>query len=203
MSATLGAIIVDAVDPRALGRFWQRVIGGELRDDGSDTVLSAPGAVLRFRACAESKTVKNRNHPDLYVAAVEPLLDLGAVLLADQSEWVTLADIEGNEFCAFLDAERAGTGAVARLFSVCTDSDRPEELAAWWAALLDAQVEPGPDGTLRWLHGPAGWPELIWKFVQVGDERVTPNRWRWTVRAERGALPAALVDPHGNEFELY
>ena len=66
----------------------------------------------------------------------------------------------------------------ARVFAVCTDSDRPEELAAWWAALVGADVGDGPDGTPRWLYGCAGWEGLIWKFVRVDDERVVPNRWR-------------------------
>jgi hypothetical protein len=61
------------------------------------------------------------------------------------------------------------------------------------------------------LYRSAGWPELIWKFVRVYDERVTANRWRWTLRAGRddllttGALSSGggvLLDPQGNEFEL-
>jgi Glyoxalase-like domain len=201
MTAQLGAIVVDATDPCALAEFWQHVLGGELGDDADgDVVLTAAGTELRFRACTEPKTVKNRVHPDLYVAAVEPLVELGAVVLAELPDWVTLADVEGNEFCAFPDPADTGMGTVARLFSLCTDSARPEELAAWWAVQLGARVEPGPDGTPRWLHGPPGWPELIWKFVRVPDARVTPNRWRWTLRAGHRELRA---DPQSNEFELY
>ncbi len=59
--------------------------------------------------------------------------------------------------------------------------DRPEELAAWWAGQVGAEVRNGPDGTPRWLYGSAGWEGLIWKFVRVDDERVVPNRWQWTV----------------------
>ena len=61
-----------------------------------------------------------------------------------------------NEFCAFLDPG-LDEGPPARAFAVCTDSDRPEELAAWWAAQVGAEVRNGPDGTPRWLHGSAGW----------------------------------------------
>lgn len=201
MTARLGAIVVDTVDPGAVAEFWHHLLGGELGDgaDG-DTVLTAPGAELRFRTCTEAKTVKNRVHPDLYVAAVEPLVELGAVVLAELPDWVTLADIEGNEFCAFRDPAGTGAGAAARLFSLCTDSAQPEELAAWWAAQLGTRVEPGPDGTPRWLQGPPGWPELIWKFVRAPDARVAPNRWRWTVRA---GPDERRTDPQGNEFELY
>jgi hypothetical protein len=93
------------------------------------------------------------------------------------------------------------------VFAVCIDSDRPEELAAWWAALLGAEIGPGTDGTLRWLYGSAGRPDLIWKFVRVHDERVVPNRWQWSVTAGFDELVGAgasavgdqLVDPDGNE----
>jgi len=88
---------------------------------------------MSFRPQTRAKTLKNRVHVDVYVRGIEPLVDLGARVLADFSpERVTLADVEGNEFCAFLDPglyERPP----ARAFAVCTDSDRPEELAAWWA----------------------------------------------------------------------
>ena len=50
-------------------------------------------------------------------------------LAVDAAERVTLADVEGNEFCAFLDPALVD-GPPARAFAVCTDSDRPEELAA-------------------------------------------------------------------------
>jgi hypothetical protein len=46
---------------------------------------------------------------------------LGAQVQADyRPERVTLADIEGNEFCAFIDPDRDGDPP-ARAFAVCTD----------------------------------------------------------------------------------
>jgi hypothetical protein len=51
---------------------------------------------------------------------------------------VTLADVEGNEFRTFLDPGRH-EGSPARAYAVCTDSERPEELAAWWAAQVGAE----------------------------------------------------------------
>ncbi len=81
---------------------------------------------------------------------------------------------------------------------MCTDSAQPEELAAWWAEVVGADVRDGPDGTPRWLSGSAGWENLIWKFVRVDDARVVPNRWQWTLRAD----PSELIDPQGNEFSV-
>ena len=141
--------------------------------------------------------MKNRVHLDLYVRDVAPLLDLGARVRAEFTDWVTLADVEGNEFCAFLDPALEPRPP-AQAFAVCTDSDRPEEIAAWWASRVGAEVRNGPDGTPRWLHGCAGWEGLIWKFVRVDDERVVPNRWRWTVYDDTG--DRVRVDPQGNEF---
>jgi hypothetical protein len=181
---TLGPLLVDAVDPAAMKSFWSSALG-----------RPAQRALLSFRPQRRPKIVKNRVHLDVYVRDIEPLLGLDARVLAEHPGWVTLADIENNEFCAFLDPAQ-DDDPPARAFAVCTDSDRPEELAQWWAERVGADVRDGPDGTPRWLYGCAGWEELIWKFVRVDDERVAPNRWQWTLRAD----PSEFVDPQGNEF---
>ena len=183
----LGPLVADAVDPAAAEAFWAAALG-----------VPAQQAILAFRRQSGPKTVKNRVHLDVYVRDIAPLLDLGARVLAEHSAWVTLADVEGNEFCAFGDPKYDGCSP-ARAFAVCTDSARPEELAAWWARLVGAEVHDGPDGTPRWLYGSSGWEGLIWKFVRVADERVVPNRWQWTVRED----PGFLVDPQGNEVRRY
>jgi hypothetical protein len=156
---------------------------------------------LSFRPQSSAKTVKNRVHLDVYVRDVEQLLDLGARVLAEYLPTrMTLADVEGNEFCAFFDPA-LDEGPPARAFAVCTDSHRPEELAAWWAAQVGADSRDGPDGTPRWLYGSAGWEGLIWKFVRVEAERVVPNRWQWTVYDNVAEL-GARVDPEGNDFSV-
>jgi hypothetical protein len=188
VTVALGPLVVDAVDPATAQAFWAAALGE-----------SAQRALLSFRPQQRPKVVKNRVHLDVYVRDVEPLLDLGARVLAEyRPQRVTLADVEGNEFCAFLDAA-LDEGPPARAFAVCTDSDRPEELAAWWAARVGAEVRNGPDGTPRWLYGSASWEGLIWKFVRVDDERAVPNRWQWTVYAD-AADDGLRVDPQGNEF---
>lgn len=186
MTVRLGPLVVDAVEPHSVQRFWAAGLGEP-----------AQRALLSFRPQSRAKTVKNRVHLDVYVRGVEPLLDLGARVLAEyRPERITLADVEDNEFCAFLDPA-LDEGPPARAFAVCTDSDRPEELASWWAGRVGAEVRNGPDGTPRWLYGSAGWESLIWKFVRVDDERVVPNRWQWTVYADSDGV---RLDPQGNEF---
>jgi hypothetical protein len=140
VTVTLGPLVVEAVEPGAVERFWAAALGG-----------SQQRALLSFRPQSSAKTVKNRVHLDVYVRDVEALLQLGARVLAEyRPQRVTLADVEGNEFCAFLDPA-LDDGPPARAFAVCTDSDRPEELAVWWAAQVGADVRHGPDGTPRWL----------------------------------------------------
>lgn len=201
MTIQLGPLVVDAVDPDRAEGFWSAVLGDADRRRW-----------LRFRPQRLPKSVKNRVHLDLLVdvgSGVRRLEELGARVLADHLPgWATLADVEGNEFCAFPSTEPVGT-APARLFAVCTDSDRPEQLATWWAARVGARVGPGPDDTPRWLHAGRGWEDVIWKFVRVGDRRSVPNRWQWSVTGPVDELIAAgatpqgggvLADPQGNEF---
>ena len=78
-------------------------IGGAIRspDPGRPRIL--------FQAVPEPKTVKNRQHLDVHVGAgqreteVARLIGLGAKELwrarQGPSEWATLADPAGNEFC--------------------------------------------------------------------------------------------------------
>jgi Glyoxalase-like domain len=208
----LGGLLVEAADPATVAQFWDRVLGGKPTTllDGS-VRLSGGFPDLTFYPQARPKSVKNRVHLDIYVRSAESLLALGARVLDEYpAQRVTMADIEGNEFCAFIEPELSAERP-ALVFAVCVDSERPEELAAWWARLVGARVGPGPDRTPRWLYGAAGWKDLIWKFVGVSDERVVPNRWRWTVHADTEGLlaagatvlePGVLGDPQGNEFSV-
>lgn len=211
----MAGLLIEASAPERVARFWAAALDGEatMLLDGS-VVVRGDFPELTFYPEARPKTVKNRVHFDVYVRSVESLLALGATVLDEYLPMrATLADIDGNEFCAFLSPEAPASGA-ARVFGVCTDSDRPEELAAWWAARVGARIDDVADGAPRWLYGSSGWPELIWKFVRVDDERVTPNRWRWTVAPSDGVVDrlqeagasvaeaGVLLDPQGNQFSV-
>jgi hypothetical protein len=105
--------IVDARDPRGLGRWWREALGWVVVNDDPDdpdeleirpAADRLPG--LLFVPVPESKTIKNRLHldfrPDDRDVEVERLLALGATR-ADvgqgERSWIVLADPEGNEFC--------------------------------------------------------------------------------------------------------
>ncbi|MFN0089126.1 MAG: VOC family protein [Acidimicrobiales bacterium] len=104
------AVIVDAHDPVALGRWWQRALGWEVVSESEADLELAPAAgaqpSLQFLAAPDDKVVKNRLHLDFRPvdrdAEVARLVALGArpvdIGQGEQS-WVVLADPEGNEFC--------------------------------------------------------------------------------------------------------
>ena len=103
-------VVVDAVDPAALGRWWRDALGWVVVNDDPEefeirpTPERLPG--LLFVRVPEPKSVKNRLHidlrPDDRDAEVDRLVAMGATR-ADvgqgQQTWVVLADPEGNEFC--------------------------------------------------------------------------------------------------------
>jgi predicted enzyme related to lactoylglutathione lyase len=114
MSASVGYLVIDAVDPEQLARFWcgaldvgvDSVIG-----DGQFLVLTptAEGLVVGFQRVPESKTLKNRVHLDLIVsdldAATSEIETLGGSWVEpgqtrelEGFRWRCMADPEGNEF---------------------------------------------------------------------------------------------------------
>ena len=110
-------LVVDAVDPVTLGRWWADALGWVIVDDDPDEfeIRAEPDRLpgLLFAAVPEPKRAKNRLHLDLrptdQQAAVARLLALGAqradVGQGDES-WVVLRDPEGNEFCVLSDRRR-------------------------------------------------------------------------------------------------
>ncbi|HEX7135534.1 MAG TPA: VOC family protein [Iamia sp.] len=204
---------LEARDIERVGRFWGEALGLEWR------VHTRPGVVgiwrgdvpvLWINRVDHDKVVKDRVHPDLHVPDVDRLLALGATVHSEQESFTVLSDPEGHELCCFPgESDPPGT-----IFAWCTDSDRPTEIAAWWAERTGATIGPGPDGTPRYLHGVPGLGDLIWKFVPVADERVVENRVHWdlegdvddlvaagatVVRAEDGDIHWTIMrDPDGN-----
>ena len=112
MGAKLTEVIVDAVNPELLARFWAEVLGWKETGsyDGAVEIAdpNGPTPTLVFVPVPEAKTGKNRVHLDVNPVGCEQheelarLLALGAVEVdvgQGQQTWVVLADPEGNEFC--------------------------------------------------------------------------------------------------------
>jgi predicted enzyme related to lactoylglutathione lyase len=106
-------LVLDCNDPQRLAEFWAPALGYvSLGDVGSYGVLvpnGKPGPKLLLQKVPEAKMVKNRMHLDIETADIETeaarLEALGARRVQDDqvhehgTNWVLMADPEGNEFC--------------------------------------------------------------------------------------------------------
>jgi predicted enzyme related to lactoylglutathione lyase len=106
-------LVLDCRDPSALAPFWAEVLGYVDLGHVDNYVLLAPNGVpgpnLLLQQVPEEKTAKNRMHLDIHAADIEGeaarLERLGArrvetnQLNEHGSNWVLMADPEGNEFC--------------------------------------------------------------------------------------------------------
>jgi hypothetical protein len=119
MSLVWEQVVVDALDPVALGRWWSDALRWIIVNDDPvefeirPAVDQLPGVI--FEPVDELKRGKNRLHldlrPDDQDAEVERLLALGASRVdigQGDVSWVVMADPEGNEFCV-LRARRTST----------------------------------------------------------------------------------------------
>lgn len=102
----LREMVLDCADPDRVAAWWAEVLGGRVGDDVSvpyvDEIAGAPFENLVCVPVPEAKSVKNRVHMDLTAPALDPLVAMGATVLAEHDEWTVMADPEGNEFCVFL-----------------------------------------------------------------------------------------------------
>jgi predicted enzyme related to lactoylglutathione lyase len=106
-------LVLDCSNPEELAQFWSAALGWQTLGGAGNYVLlvSADAALPRLllQRVPEPKSVKNRMHLDIETADIEAearrLETLGAQRLACDaqhehgSNWVLMADPEGNEFC--------------------------------------------------------------------------------------------------------
>src|SRR5689334_563483 len=97
-------LCIDATDPEVLARFWAAALGlrAEPTDGDFRLVGEAPEHTLWVNKVPEPRSVKQRVHIDVHVAAVSDLIKLGAVIVDAAQPWTVLADPEGGELCAFV-----------------------------------------------------------------------------------------------------
>ena len=111
MSLRWEQVVVEAVDPTALGQWWAEALGWDVvdQDEFVFEIQPAPDqfpGILFLRVDGE-KSAENRLHldfrPDDQAAEVERLLGLGArrveIGQGEDVSWVVMADPEDNEFC--------------------------------------------------------------------------------------------------------
>ncbi|GLL08179.1 hypothetical protein GCM10017581_099390 [Dactylosporangium matsuzakiense] len=105
------ALIVDAVDPERLGRWWAEVLDHRVESASPREVVIGPDIDghprIVFNLHDGEELPRNRLHldlrPDDLDAELERLVNMGArhvdVAEPENAAWVMLADPEGNEFC--------------------------------------------------------------------------------------------------------
>ena len=101
-------VVVDALDPEAIARWWGDRLGGVPKASDERTFWwLEPTAGLPvewvFQKVPEPKQVKNRIHWDV-LGDSTGLVGAGARMVRPRGEgldWDLLADPEGNEFCVF------------------------------------------------------------------------------------------------------
>ncbi len=112
-------VVIEALDPESLGRWWSDALKWIIVNDDPNEFEIQPQANqfpgILFLQGREAKQFKNRLHLDFrpkdQVAEVERLITLGASRLdvgQGDVSWVVLADPEGNEFCV-LQERQPGT----------------------------------------------------------------------------------------------
>ena len=109
MRVRLDQIVIDALDPVRLARFWAALLGAEARDrdQGWSEVRASDLPTLSFQPVTEARHGKNRLHLDLEVedipTAVIAATTLGAtcsgtILSGPLGHCQAMHDPEGNEF---------------------------------------------------------------------------------------------------------
>ena len=196
-------LVVDAVRPQRLGRFWEAVVGGERLTDEPESFETrlSPGAGpvldLCFQRVPEPPSEPLRLHLDLAGGAdqarvVERLLGLGARHLdVGQRDvpWVVMADPEGNPFCVMEHREAyAGTGPLAAL---PLDSAAPDRDAAFWSWLTGWTDVPGV--APRSLRHPTRRGPLLELCPERAGKGTAKNRLHLDVRLEAGDDPDGVA----------
>ena len=199
-------LVMDAVEPQRLGRFWEAVLGGERLTDepaGFETRLTIEGGPvldLCLQRVPEPPSEPPRLHLDLasgvrQTQEVERLLGLGARHLdigQGDVPWVVLADPEGNPLCVMEDrAAYADTGPLAALPLDSADPDRDAEFWSWLTGWTDT-VGVAP----RSLRHPSLLGPLLELCHEPAPKGTTKNRLHLDVRLETGD------DPDGVEASI-
>jgi hypothetical protein len=209
-------VVIDAVDPQRLGRFWEEVLGTERLTDvpeGFETRLALAGGLvldLCFQRVPDPPNEPPRLHLDLLggdrqAQVVERLLGLGARHLdigQRDAPWVVLADPEGNPCCVMEDrAAYVDTGPIAALPLDSADPDRDAEFWAWLTGWTEV-----PGSAPRSLRHPSLRGPLLELCHESTGKGPSKNRLHLDVRLEAGEDSddvEARIGERGGRRELH
>jgi predicted enzyme related to lactoylglutathione lyase len=205
-------LVVDAVDPQRLGRFWEAVVGGEQLTDepaGYETRLAVEGGPvldLCFQRVADPSTDPPRLRPHLAAtngqdAELDRLLALGAQRTGAGGDGL-LVDPEGNPVGVTVGgATYAGTGPLAALRLESAD---PARDAAFWSWLSGWTQSDDATGAARSLRHPSGKGFVLELHPEVAPKGRSKNRMHLDLRLEPGddadAIEAAIAGRGGARF---
>lgn len=207
-------LVMDAVEPQRVGRFWQAVVDGEQLTDeheGYEMRLAVEGGpVLDFGFQRVRQQSSEPSRLQLEVLAggpadetVERLVSLGAERRDTGSgttgSGVVLADPEGNDFRVTEgQPELVNTGPIAALRLASADGDRDRDFWAW----LSGWGAAGPT-SLR--HPSRRGPQLV-LCPESAPKGAAKNRIHLDIRLERGDNPddvaAGIEQRGGRELHL-
>jgi predicted enzyme related to lactoylglutathione lyase len=207
-------VVVDAVDPPALGRFWETALGTETLTDEPDVfetrlvVPDGPVLDLCFQRVPEPPVEPQRLHLDIrgaeeQQAVVERLLARGAShadIGQGQVPWVVLADPEGNPFCVMEErAAYVDAGPVVALPLDVADPDRERRFWSWLTGWV-----PVEGSGLRSLRHSSRRGPLLELCPEDAPKGSGKNRMHLDVRLEPGddsdAVARGIADRGGREL---
>ncbi|MDN5751174.1 MAG: VOC family protein [Pseudonocardia sp.] len=207
-------LVIDAVEPQRLGRFWEAVVGGQRLTDELDafetrlTIEGGPVLDLCFQRVPAPPSEPLRLHLDLLGGArqaeeVDRLLGLGAQHLdigQGDVPWVVLADPEGNPCCVMQDrAAYVDTGPIAAL---PLDSADPDGDGKFWSWLTGWSAVPGT--APRSLRHPSLRGPLLELCPESDRKGTAKNRRHLDIRLESEDDPdgvaAGIAERDGREL---
>lgn len=128
--AKLSDIVIDAIKPARLARFWAQALSGyavraydaaeierlaalgHTPETDPAVAVDGDGPTLFFQQTDEPKTQRNRVHLDLRgnrAIEVRRLQALGATIRDEHDEFTVMLDPEGNEFCVLQEPSASRT----------------------------------------------------------------------------------------------
>lgn len=175
---TLDSVVLDVPDLAAEASFWTALTNGTVStaDDDWITVVTPDrwGIALQLAPDLVAPQWPGQERPqqahlDLYVpdlaAASARAVELGATVLREGEQWITLADPAGHPFDVCLNPETDGVTVMGTTFD-CPDAST---LARFWSGLLGEPVTYDADGVAML----GGSRPLLFQSV----EGYNPPRW--------------------------
>ncbi|MCP2265098.1 VOC family protein [Promicromonospora thailandica] len=152
---TLDTVVLDVPDLTAEADFWKALTSGTVSSESDDwiTVVTPDRWGIGFQLAPDLVAPQwpGQEHPqqvhlDLYVpdlaAASARAVELGASVLRENEQWVTLADPAGHPFDVCLKEGTEGVTVMGATFD-CPDASG---LAGFWAQVLGVPVTYDADG---------------------------------------------------------